>query len=172
IWITRDQSLPGAVLSVGVQVRLMERSLSTVGSPRTLTTRRQPPETLAQVVWRSSVLKRRGAAQESLWLVSPRIEIVYDVRSVRWPEGKATEPRALHVLAATRGALAILTHLTLLRLIQRAEAATGRRSALSMLRLQERGRGADDLGGDEGVYAAAQAVEIALARDADLRMQG
>src|SRR5262249_24122710 len=86
--------------------------------------------------------------------------------------GKATEPRALHVLAATRSALAILTHLTLLRLIQRAEAATGRRPALSMLRLQERGRGADDLGGDEGVYAAAQAVEIALARDADLRMQG
>lgn len=172
LWITRDQGLPGAVLSVRVQVRLRERSLSTIGTTATLVTRRRPPDTLMQVVWRPPTSKRPGVAPEDSWLVSPRIEIGYDIRTVRWPEGKAAEPRALYVLAATRSALAILVHLTLLRLIQRAEAASGRRPTLSVLRLQEHGRGAADLGGDEGVYAAAQAVEIALAREVDLRMQG
>lgn len=172
IWITRDRSLPGALLSVRVQVRLMERSLATVGAPAVLTTRRCPPEHLTQVIWRSSAMKAGGDPREARWLTSPRVEVVYDVRTVQWPQGKAPEPGGLNALAATRSALAVLVHTTLLRLAQRAEAATGQRPAFSVLRLQAQGRAAEDLSGDEGVYAAAQAVEAVLARDVTLRMQG
>ena len=41
-----------------------------------------------------------------------------------------------------------------------------------MVRLQAQGAEAGDLSGDEGVYAAAQAVEAVLARDVAIRMQG
>lgn len=172
VWVTRDKGLPDAVLSVRVQVHLAERSLSTVGDPKVLDVRRRLPENLMQVVWRSAAMKGRCDPREESWVVSPRIEVVYDTRTVGWPDDRSTNAGALNVLAATRSALAVLAHTALLRLAQRAEAATGLRPSLSVVRLQEQGRGAGALSGDEGVYAAAQAVEIALARDADIRMQG
>jgi hypothetical protein len=172
IWVSRDTSQAGALLSVRVQVRLMERSLSSLDMPEAIATRRIPPNTLVQAVWRPSALKGRADPRETLWLVSPRIEIMYRPDTVGWPKQRATKPEDLHALAATRGALAILVHAALLRLCQHAEAASGSRPRLSVLRIQERGRGSDALGGEEAVYAAAQAVEIALGRDVDARMQG
>jgi hypothetical protein len=172
IWITREESLTGALLSIKVQVRLMERSLYSQGVLEVVETRRVPPENLVQAVWRPAALRGQDDLRETLWLVSPRVEVLYDTGTVGWQKERATKPEDLHGLAATRSALAILVHTTLLRLAQHAAAAAGRRPTFSVLRLQERGRDPEGLGGEEAIYAAAQAVEIALGRDVDARMQG
>jgi hypothetical protein len=100
------------------------------------------------------------------------VEIQFYALSLRWPPGKATTPEGLQLVAATRAAFAVLVYVTLLRLFQRATPDEAKGLSVSMLRLQQEGAEAETFSGDEGIYAAAQAVEMLLGRDLDLRMQG
>jgi hypothetical protein len=74
--------------------------------------------------------------------------------------------------AAAVTALAVLVYVFLQLLVDRCTRARGRRPTTLMLRFQTQGKGTPDTEGDPLVYAAAQAVESALMRDAPVRMQG
>lgn len=179
IRVTSDQSFSRALFSIQVNVRLSEYSLQLAGEHETLTLARRQPKHLAQVVWRpySAKLKEQTAtwtpalASDQPWLAPGRVEIQYSPNNLRWPPTVATTPEGLQLLAATRVALAVLVYVTLLRLFQRA-APDGGRLLVSMLRLQQDGAESDVYSGEESLYAAAQAIEMLLGRDADLRMQG
>ncbi|MGI8424439.1 MAG: hypothetical protein ACR2NO_10080, partial [Chloroflexota bacterium] len=108
------------------------------------------------------------------WLSKPRVEVVYDLRNLGL--NRAPDETSEYLLAAFRCAFAILVHTTLLCLFRRIGGAeSGRlRDALGvcLFRIQHGGRETGPLSGDQGVFAAAQAVELALGRDLDVRMQG
>jgi hypothetical protein len=183
IRVSRDHDFARALLSINVTVELSEYSLHLSGERATIALARRLPEHLAQVVWRPyrASLNVEPATwtpadpDDHVWLVPGRVEIQFSPRNVRWPPGRTGPrlPEALQVLAATRAALAILVYVTLLRLFQRATGAQSSvRLAISMLRLQQEGPEADPFSGDTSIYASAQAVEMLLGRDADVRMQG
>lgn len=178
-----DQAYARALLSVRVTVELSEYSLQLSGEPAPLDLSRRLPEHLAQVVWRPYQANLKvepptwtpAEASDHIWLTPGRVEVQFSPKNVRWPPGRTGPklPEALQVLAATRAALAVLVYVTLLRLFERAAGdQTSARLAVSMLRLQQEGPEADPFSGDTSIYAAAQAIELLLGRDADLRMQG
>ena len=178
IQITPDHTLSGSLFSVRVRVRLAERSLCTMGEAVDVPLMRHIPERLLQVVWRpfqvvssgddSTWVSKDDPADE--WLVPNRVDIQYDTRSVGDPRERKEDD--LSRVAASRTALAVLVYTTLQRLFQRAAERDLPQPTVSMLRLQQGGRESSSLSGEEGIFAAAQAVETALGRDVDLRMQG
>jgi hypothetical protein len=179
--VTPDHGIRDALLSIQVRVELSEYSLHISGERDVINLSRKRPDRLAHVVWRPYKRNRGGSSVEwepalagadLPWLVPGRIEVQYSPTSVRWPPGRAKDPQGLQLLAATRAALAVLAYATLYRLLQHGGPAAAARPSVSMLRLQQVGREADALSGEESVYAAAQAIEMLLGRDADLRMQG
>jgi len=179
--VTPDHGIRDALLSIQVRVELSEYSLHLSGSPSVVSLSRKRPDRLAQVVWRPYMLDENGAGsrwepaldgRDRPWLVPGRIEVQYSPKSLRWPPGKAKDPQGMQLLAATRAALAVLVYTTLWRLLQRGAPAAVPRPSVSVLRLQQVGREADAFSGEESVYAAAQAIEMLLGRDTDLRMQG
>lgn len=178
IQISADRSVPGSLFSVPVRVRLSERSLRVVGEPADVSLMRQIPERLLSVVWRPfqrlSVENGRewvpaGSAADE-WLVPNRVEIQYDPRSVGDPRDRQEE--TLSKVAVSRTALAVLVYVALLRLIRRASENGRQQPTISMLRLQQGGRETRTWSGEAGIFATAQAVEAALGRDLDVRMQG
>jgi len=178
--ITSDHGIRDALLSIEVRVRLSEHSLHLSGERATLEMSRRRPEHLTQVIWRPYKVEKSEAfewvpalgSKDQPWLVPSRVEVQYSPISLRWPPGKAKSPEDLQLLAATRAAMAVLVYATLWRLLQRGSRASETRPSVSVLRLQQVGREADAFSGEESVYAAAQAIEMLLGRDADLRMQG
>jgi hypothetical protein len=176
-----DRANPHALLSIQVRVQLSEYSVQALGKPEVLALSRRRPELMAQVVWRPfravrTVPEHAGwrpalpPERDQAWLAPGRIEVQYAAREIGWPGAMqaSKDLDALQNLAAVRTAFAVLVYVTLLRLFQR----TGERPTVSVLRIQQQGRSAEKLGGEEAVYAAAQATEAVLGRDADLRMQG
>jgi hypothetical protein len=136
-------------------------------------------------VLRPSSRARRTGPSADRWLVAPRVEVGYRLRWLGSP--RALDERQQQMLAAYRCGFAILTYAVLCCLLRRVRGAaqqaqqahpdaawSGERAALavSVLRLQRGGRGQDAFGGEQGVFAAAHAVEVALGRDFDVRMQG
>jgi hypothetical protein len=178
--VTADYGIPDALLSIQVRVELSEYSLHISGARDVIDMSRKRPDRLAQVVWRPYKLTDEEPprwepalpGQDRPWLVPGRVEVQYSPKSLRWPPNKAKDPQGLQLLAATRAALAVLVYTTLWRLLQRGAPAGTARPAVSVLRLQQLGRDADAFSGEESVYGAAQAIEMLLGRDADLRMQG
>ena len=69
ISISRGESLRNALLSVRVDVHLVERSLRAVGDSAVLATRRVLPDTLAHVVWRPTAARGSSDPREEPWLV-------------------------------------------------------------------------------------------------------
>jgi hypothetical protein len=178
--ITPDHGIRDALLSIQVRVELSEYSLHISGERHVINLSRKRPDRLAHVVWRPYKRNKDGSSVEwepalagadRPWLVPHRIEVQYSPTSVRWPLGRAKDPQGLQLLAATRAALAVLAYATLYPLLQHG-GPVGARPSVSMLRLQQVGREADAFSGEQSVYAAAQAIEMLLGRDADLRMQG
>lgn len=173
------------LFSVKLSVHLAEHSLVAAGPPVTLALRREVPPRAVQVLWRPYRYDKNTPA--------PLVPEACDLSPWRWPRAieieytpKYLEPLKHHrdetaftMLAATRSAFAILTYLTLLRLLRQMAPAgiDGPPPTLLMLRLQRHGRtSADDAvpghKATEAVYAASQAVEQALARDYPTRLQG
>lgn len=182
--ISAGAALPGSLLTLRVRVRLAERSLHAAGDAATGQVARVLPSQLAQVVWRPFRLdgpadaptwEPTGPAPDD-WLASTRVEVQYDVRTLGLNQGR--DEASEQLLAAFRCAFAILVYTTLLRLFRRVGPPDDDRDRLrdgltvALLRLQEVGRDAEPLSGDAGLFAAAQAVEQALGRDLDVRMQG
>jgi hypothetical protein len=180
IRITSDHGIRDALLSIEVRVRLSEYSLHLSGERETIDMFRSRPKHLTQVVWLPYKLVEGDPLQwapalsgkDEPWLVPGRIEVQYSPVSLRWPPNKAKTPEGLQLLAATRAAMAVLVYATLWRLLQRGAPARDARPSVSVLRIQQMGREADAFSGEESVYAASQAIEMLLGRDADLRMQG
>jgi hypothetical protein len=179
--VTADHAIRDALLSIQVRVELSEYSLHISGNRDVVSLSRKRPDRLAQVVWRPYMVDDRAdpprwepalIRKDLPWLVPGRVEVQYSPKSLRWPPNKAKDPQGLQLLAATRAALAVLVYTTLWRLLQRGTPEGESRPAVSVLRLQQLGREADAFSGEESIYAAAQAIEMLLGRDADLRMQG
>jgi hypothetical protein len=175
-----DRGIRDALLSIEVRVRLSEYSLQLTGDRETINMSRHRPEHLTQVVWRPYRVVKGDSwewlpalgGKDQPWLVPGRVEVQYSPNSLRWPPNKARNPEGLQLLAATRTAMAVLVYATLWRFLQRGRSVSGTRPSVSVLRLQQVGREADIFSGEQSVYAAAQAIELLLGRDANLRMQG
>jgi hypothetical protein len=173
--VTPDRPMEGAFLSVRVRVRLSERSVRQTGETATLAVRRVLPDRVVPVLWRPHAPdKETGLLVPTLqddraWLLPGRIELQVDTR-VGLGNPRQRKPANLLGMAASRTAFAVLAFAALERLFARLP--VDQRPTLSMLRLQGAGREAAPDSGEEGLFAAAQAVELVLGRDLDLRMQG
>ncbi|HEV2121241.1 MAG TPA: hypothetical protein VGW38_00505, partial [Chloroflexota bacterium] len=147
------------------------------------------PSRWMQVVWRPLLAAGSTAgeaampsplnAEDSSWLIQPRFEVRYDVRwlGLKQDSRKPKEERE-QLLAAFRTAFTILVYTAMFCLLRRLSRNVGAdresqdRLTVQMLRIQQRGREAGPMDGDQGVFAAAQAVELALNRDFDVRLSG
>jgi hypothetical protein len=173
--VTPERPMEGAFLSVRVRVQLSERSLRQTGETATLTVQRVLPDRVVPVLWRPHRLDRETGRPvpaldgDRAWLLPGRVELQVDT-GVGLGNPRERKPANLLGMAASRSAFAVLAFVVLERLFARLPAE--RRPTLSMLRLQGEGREAASESGEEGLFAAAQAVELVLGRDLDLRMQG
>jgi hypothetical protein len=187
IRITAGRPSPGHLFSLRVRVRLAEGALRTSTSIARASIARELPEAWTQVVWRADVpLEATGDTSiptieraASRWLAAPRVEVIYQLRWLGLP--KSPDEREQQVLATHRCGFSILAYTVLYCLLRRVRRASvemehppGERAALavSLFRLQRDGRGNGPFAGEQGLFAAAQAVELALSRDFDVRMQG
>lgn len=188
VQITADSPLPGSLFSLPVRIRLGERSLTSSGEPATGRVTRALPPHLSQVIWRPYAMStdREQASPLPLgtavdtWQAPALIELQYDLATIGKNEertGRRLDPEQTeHLLAAFRTAFAVLSYIALQRVLVAVRRAAGLRErgdlGVSMLRLHADGSNPDPFSGPPAVFAAAQAVETALARDFDLRMQG
>ena len=181
--VTQVRSLPSSLLSQRVRVRLGERSLLSRGETATGQIARELPSRLVQVLWRpyqTTVGAERASRapvgpDPAAWQAPNRIELHYETR-VLGKSHRSLDDQGEQLLAAFRTAFAVLTYVALWRVLVRTRQAAGLNErgdlAFSMLRLHAGPADGDPLGGPQALFAAAQAVEDALARDVDVRMQG
>jgi hypothetical protein len=186
--ITQGAGLPSSLFSLPVRVRLGERSLMSSGQTATGRVARMLPPKLVQVIWRSYAT---GPAAEQptqspvgpavdAWQAPAYIELQYELATIGRNQDRTARPRdpeqTEQLLAAFRAAFAVLSYLALQRVLVAVRRTAGltERSELgvSMLRLHSERANPDPLSGPPALFAAAQAVEAALGRDFDLRMQG
>jgi hypothetical protein len=183
IRVTQDRSMPSSLLSQRVRVRLGERSLLSRGEIATGQIARELPSRLVQVLWRpyQTTIGAVGASRAPVgpdpaaWQAPSRVELHYETR-VLGKTHRSLDDQGEQLLAAFRTAFAVLAYVALARVLVRTRQAAGLAGrgdlALSMLRLHAGPADSDPLGGPQALFAAAQAIEDALARDVELRMQG
>jgi hypothetical protein len=193
VHVTAGRPLPGHLFSLRVRVRLADGALRASPEIAHASIARELPRSWVQVVMRpdepgsTSNGASSGGAASSLadarcaapWLVSPRVEVRHDLRWLGDP--RSLDERARHLLAAHRCGFSILVYTVLyclLRRVRRAlsppEMSAGVPAPLAagIFRIQRAGRGGDPMGGEQGLFAAAHALELALSRDFDVQMQG
>ncbi|SMF94307.1 hypothetical protein SAMN02949497_1617 [Methylomagnum ishizawai] len=171
----------GSLVSFPVDTHLDERSLTLTGEKRDLSVSRLAgPKALAV---RVIPLKPNKAGTG--WSLSdkftgefdglPGAVIGYDRHSLMLQKPKKYQDKTvLEQARAAKGvAFALLSYTFLLELGR----SLGRRAdsenpALYMLRLQPGGKQSKEPDGNDTVYAACHAIELALARDFNVRMQG
>jgi hypothetical protein len=188
IRITPDAGLPSSLFSLPVRVRPGERSLMSSGQTATGRVARVLPSKLVQVIWRpyatspaaeQSTKSPVGPAADA-WQAPAIVELQYELATIGRNQDRTDRRRdpeqTEHLLAAFRTAFAVLSYVALQRVLVAVRRAAGLKErselSVSMLRLHAERTNPGPFSGPPALFAAAQAVETALARDFDLRMQG
>jgi len=188
IRVTPDSGLPSSLFSLPLRVRLGERSLLSSGQTATGRVARVLPPKLAQVIWRPYATITAGeqwtkspvGPAVDAWQAPAHVELQYELATIGRNQDRTDRRRdpeqTEHLLAAFRAAFAVLSYVALQRVLVAVRRAAGLKErsdlGVSMLRLHAERANSDPFSGPPALFAAAQAVETALARDFDLRMQG
>lgn len=176
--------VPDLLFSVKVRVRLRERSLARAGVSQGQTLFRQVAGPVLPVIWWPGLAQQEASgrwdwmpdAEVARWLAAPGVCVDYADWSLARPvSGKQKKEDQQQWHAALVAATALLVHLSLWLIRERLRGSEGL-PRLMMLRFQAEGKTAhgdkDRLSGTEVMYAIAQAVELALANEAQVFMQG
>jgi hypothetical protein len=176
--VSTADPLPDALFSLRVTVRLGESLLhaphNTLSEYRV---QRQPPKALVQILWQPGANTTPQLPIEN-WRLASSLRVHYDPELLGVADAHRRDPQQRQQLAARRVAFTVLVYIALQVLCERLIACAPQRgpqmNAL-MLRFQQQGRSAgehQDLSGEQGLYAAAQAIEHALGQHLRTRMQG
>ncbi len=176
--VSTADPLPDALFSLRVTVRLGESLLhaphNTLSEYRV---QRQPPKALVQILWQPGANSTPQLPIEN-WRLASSLRVHYDPELLGVADARRCNLQQRQQLAARRVAFTVLVYIALKVLCERLIACAPQRgpqmNAL-MLRFQQQGRSAgehQDLSGEQGLYAAAQAIEHALGQHLRTRMQG
>jgi len=175
--VTTADPLPDALFSLRVSVKLGESLLHMPHStPSEYRVQRRPPKALVQILWQPD-----GTITAQLpiknWHLASSLRVHYDPELLGIADSRRPNPQQRQHLAARRVAFTVLVYIALKVLCERLIACDPQRGSQMialMLRFQQQGRsaGEQDLSGEQGLYAAAQAIEHALGQHLRTRMQG
>ncbi|HLO87236.1 MAG TPA: hypothetical protein VK203_19820 [Nostocaceae cyanobacterium] len=172
----------GLLFSVQVNTELCEHNLVTKGDAYEIKAQKLLTKQLLQIVWLPCSFEKdaskkwkynisNNAIHAKNWMLPAAVQIEYELQTFQRSKDKKDEKNKQYHAAAV-SAFSVLVYCCLWRIIDRLKQDGNNDFTTLMLRLQEQGKEADEMSGDNYVYAAAQSLEAILAEDTNIKMQG
>uniref|UniRef100_A0ACD5GWK8 Uncharacterized protein n=1 Tax=Desertifilum tharense IPPAS B-1220 TaxID=1781255 RepID=A0ACD5GWK8_9CYAN len=176
--------VPNILFSIQVNTALSEYDLVTQNEDRKVQFKRLLNSKILQICWvpysvgktpRNQYFYRQciGTRYAVGLSFSTLVEVEYETQNLLYSD-KGNRDLSKQIHAAMVSAFIVLTYCCLWRIFQKIkhESLGQYEFTTLMLRLQEKGKENSQKTGDNYIYAAAQAIESALAEDISIRMQG
>ncbi len=177
--VGEDPAAVSGLASYAVETSLSQRSVNAAGAPKSYKIRRaKNTRTLAVRIVPIEFNAEWRVIEAAVALFDPAfgVELEYDPRVLTMTRNRAAIDKDKAPLDQMRSAaccaFTLVSYVCLYELLRRLKAVEGGLDVVHIMRVQSKGRDAEDEDGEQAVYAISHALERALGRDVHCKMQG